>query len=105
MIIITLGIISLVIVIKLLRIGIKAGKESYKEPPEGSIIIQPDLEEYEMDEHSPENLKFNSTLKAAILRTKLHEIEMERDEVHSAPFIPMTIDDYLLLRRMKGYDI
>ena len=58
--------------IKLYKIG---KRDAYKEPPQGTTIIQP-----EIDEHSPENLKFDQALKAARLRTKLQDIEKERKE-------------------------
>jgi hypothetical protein len=98
--------IGIILVLVIIMIYKKARKDAYKEPLNGTTIIQPGCEDYEVNEHSPENLKFDRALKSARLRTKLQNIELERslqEEGQSAPFIPMSVDDYLLLRRMKGY--
>ena len=97
------GIVLLTGIIVLYRRG---KKDAYKEPPQGTQILYEEAEESDfLDEFSPENIDFDKALKNSQLRTKLQNIEMERDEFCSAPFVPMSVDDYLLIRRMKGSDV
>jgi hypothetical protein len=72
-----IGIIILVIAIDIYKRARKEGKDSYKEPPQGTIITYPDPEE--IDEHSPENLDFDKVIKRASLRRKLDKIEKEKE--------------------------
>ena len=57
-------------VVCLLRKAIIDGK---KDPPNGTVISYPDE-----DEHSPENIISDDTLRRAILRNKLQKIDEER---------------------------
>jgi hypothetical protein len=100
--------IGLLLILAICYIYRWAEKNTYHDPADGTTYHyetgKAGLLQYvdSIDEHSPENLDFDRALKAARLRTKLIKIEEEREE-YSAPFIPMTVTDYLLLRQMKGY--
>jgi hypothetical protein len=91
-------ILAVLIVFAFYRLYRWTEKHTYHDPSDGTTYHYENgktaILEYldSNDEHSPENIDFDQAIKAARLRTKLQNIEEEREE-HSAPFQPMSVDD------------
>jgi hypothetical protein len=81
-----------------LRLLYKGWNERCIEPQNGTIFMYPE-EKDEIDEHSPENLNFNKTLKRAGLIRKLSDIEDNHDVGGCIGF--MTVQNYLELQNQK----
>jgi hypothetical protein len=102
-------ILAVLIVYAFYRLYRWTEKHTYHDPADGTTYHYENgmlaIDEYidEVDEHSQLNLDVDKALKQIRLKNKLSKIEEEKEK-HSAPFIPISVEDYLLLRRMKGYD-
>ena len=76
-------IILAILVVFLFYLGNKwITKNCYHDPPNNTFYIHERLHgDPEIDEHSPENLDFDKSLKSVILRNKLKKIESEKNDV------------------------